>query len=882
MERLHKVDILFICIYLVICLIIGFKKSLKVKNITDYTVGDRDFSTMVLVSTIFASYIGAAAVFGKVEKIYTLGFYYVIGQLFFPIYWLIVGKIFAGNITKFHGCKSLADIMQVLYGNNGRWITNIITLIGAIGTVGLQVKVTSHLFNFMGIDSFWAIIASYVALTCYSAFGGIRAVAFTDVFQFLTFFFVLPLVCGIALHKNNGVIGIINKLPNDYLSFSLNSADFFAFISLLLYTLVTLVDAPMIQRLFLTKSKEQLKSVFRYVAIVSIPFSLMVCFIGLVVKSTYFNIDPGDSLLYFLTENVPPFLLGIVISGLLAVIMSTGDTWLNNASVIFAYDVLGKGFIIGEKKLLTIARISTFVISIFSAILALSTDGVEDLVWLINNFWCPILFLPLVIGVLGLRSNSTSFLVSTIFAITSVLITAYITGVFDTKSLMFGIIFSTIGLLGTHYIQVKKGIIKKNLKKIEKGQNFLMAFTFKLNRWLSNFLDIKKQIETNKSSYYAFSIFVLFYYIPSAVLQYQPNLNLTAVFLNYLHYLSLLLALFLLFHESYTKKDPKFLWYMNLFVTLSFTNSYFFFAGDDKIIIFSSFLLSIIILHLLINKVYALLLNFFGILSGYLIWKLQNIYIPDSGFITEVQKEFIWYYVISLIIFVAYIIYVKIKEASTQQNSLRTFGHAIAHDVLTPLSVGLMAIDMIEMALKEKDYDNVLRFTKYIRESNKKSMQEIDIMLKTMDADSDIEDWGRYGLIKTVLEIVKDYYMTEKQKESIFLFKSGITDNKIQFIGSPILLKHVIFNLLKNAFKYAGENAKIEIYLDEYVQLHIKDDGYGIKEEVMKNIFNKFVTTSGHGIGLKFCHEAMNKMYGEIVCYSKVGEGTDFILSFNR
>ena len=98
-------------------------------------------------------------------------------------------------------------------------------------------------------------------------------------------------------------------------------------------------------------------------------------------------------------------------------------------------------------------------------------------------------------------------------------------------------------------------------------------------------------------------------------------------------------------------------------------------------------------------------------------------------------------------------------------------------------------------------------------------------------------------------------------------------------------------NLLSNAFKYAGEQANISIFVEHvprtlhgerYATLHIKDDGYGIAAGIKEMIFERYAATGGYGIGLNFCREAVQLMDGDIKCISEKGKGTEFVLSFNH
>ncbi len=67
MGKLHIIDVSIVVAYLVLCLVIGLYKSTKIKNVRDYTVGNRNFSTLVIIATIFATFMSAGQIIGKTE-----------------------------------------------------------------------------------------------------------------------------------------------------------------------------------------------------------------------------------------------------------------------------------------------------------------------------------------------------------------------------------------------------------------------------------------------------------------------------------------------------------------------------------------------------------------------------------------------------------------------------------------------------------------------------------------------------------------------------------------------------------------------------------------------------------------------------------------------
>jgi signal transduction histidine kinase len=98
-------------------------------------------------------------------------------------------------------------------------------------------------------------------------------------------------------------------------------------------------------------------------------------------------------------------------------------------------------------------------------------------------------------------------------------------------------------------------------------------------------------------------------------------------------------------------------------------------------------------------------------------------------------------------------------------------------------------------------------------------------------------------------------------------------------------LGQVFINLLVNAAQAMEDRGKITIrtYLqDKYVCVDVSDTGKGIPEENLKKIFDPFFTTKsvgqGTGLGLSVSYEIVKKHGGEIKVYSKLNEGTRFVV----
>lgn len=106
---------------------------------------------------------------------------------------------------------------------------------------------------------------------------------------------------------------------------------------------------------------------------------------------------------------------------------------------------------------------------------------------------------------------------------------------------------------------------------------------------------------------------------------------------------------------------------------------------------------------------------------------------------------------------------------------------------------------------------------------------------------------------------------------------------KIKF--NPIDLIIVLDNLISNSLKHGASSIKLTwSMVDDEIKLSFADDGNGIDDSIINNIFDFGFTTSrrGSGIGLYHVREIINKLNGKIEVNNKTNQGVEFIISFQN
>ncbi|RXJ90876.1 hypothetical protein CRV01_06945 [Arcobacter sp. CECT 8983] len=149
------------------------------------------------------------------------------------------------------------------------------------------------------------------------------------------------------------------------------------------------------------------------------------------------------------------------------------------------------------------------------------------------------------------------------------------------------------------------------------------------------------------------------------------------------------------------------------------------------------------------------------------------------------------------------------------------------------------------------------------------------------------EDINIKLLIESICETFKPQVLN-KNLELIFTCKDsiGIIHSDKQRI------KQIVGNLLSNALKFT-EKGKIEIILkdkDNFIEIIVKDDGIGIKEDKIKDIFDRFKQAEesisrrygGTGLGLAICKELSILLGGDIKVESIFGKGSTFSVLIDK
>ena len=239
----------------------------------------------------------------------------------------------------------------------------------------------------------------------------------------------------------------------------------------------------------------------------------------------------------------------------------------------------------------------------------------------------------------------------------------------------------------------------------------------------------------------------------------------------------------------------------------------------------------------------------------------------------------------------------RLKEVNQLKNSLYT---NITHEFRTPLTVILGMADSLKSTLLEKQFKGAEHSLELIKRNGNNLLRLVNEMLDLSKLESGNMELQlvQADVIPFVKYLGESFHSMAQEKEISLTVYSEIDELLMDFDANKLSV--VISNVLTNAVKFTRPGGKIIVHLNQisdnksasrtgrhkFFFIKIKDNGQGISEKEIDNIFNRFYQVDnsssrrgeGTGIGLALCKEFVELMNGTIKVKSSLGEGSEFIV----
>jgi two-component system, sensor histidine kinase and response regulator len=228
----------------------------------------------------------------------------------------------------------------------------------------------------------------------------------------------------------------------------------------------------------------------------------------------------------------------------------------------------------------------------------------------------------------------------------------------------------------------------------------------------------------------------------------------------------------------------------------------------------------------------------------------------------------------------------KTKELSEVVATNIKFISIIAHDLRSPFSSILFALEIVKKNLNHYNKDEIEKYINIVSDSAKTTLNLLESLLEWAISQNEGKSFNpvKINLNELFKDEIESINTSAKQKRIIL--NNSITPN-LNVSADLQMVKTIFRNLLSNAIKYTNNGGDITISASEsnqFVEIVVSDTGIGISNEAQRNLFkiNAFQSTAGtnnekgNGLGLLLCKEFVELHGGNIRIESEPGKGSKF------
>lgn len=425
---MNPIDLTVFILYFLIILGIGGYFYFKNKGTDEYYIGGRDMGYSHVGLSVVATDVGGGFSIGLGGLGFVMGisgswmlFTGFLGAWLAAVF--LIPKV--KNLSTEEGFFTMPEVFNHFFNARVAFLAGVISAIGYVGFTSSQMlagaRLASSSFDGMSLDMALYIMAAIIVI--YTGMGGIKAVIYTDTFQWILLLGGLIFVgIPISYFAVGGMEAIRETVSPEMLS--LTNISWQQFLNWGITILpIWFVGMTLYQRIYATRSEKDAKKAWYLAGLLEWPvMAFMGVSLGLFAKVAadqgmfaYLGYEMASEMheeqgLPMLLRTVLPVgLMGLMMSAYFSAIMSTADSCLMAASGNMTTDIIEKLFKINTDKIsmIQLSQVVTLVLGLFAFLLAAVFDTVLQIMLYSYAFMISALLVPIIGGLYWKKSTNS-------------------------------------------------------------------------------------------------------------------------------------------------------------------------------------------------------------------------------------------------------------------------------------------------------------------------------------------------------------------------------------------------------------------------------------------------------------------------------------------
>ncbi len=384
------VELIGIFIYILAQFAIGALLFRKQASEDDYFLAGRNVGFAMATFSIFATWFGAETCVGSAGEVFNSGlsgaridpFGYTICLLLMGL--LLVMRIYKQRIT------TLADLYRERYGKVVEQTAAIIMIPTSLFWAAAQIRAFGQIISASSeLTVVAGMTAAAVVVTAYTVIGGLRADIVTDLVQGILLILGLALLAIITVVHLGGISQAVALIDSDRMLLLTPDESLWAQIDTWMIPILgSLVSQELVVRIVSSRTitiarNATLLATVMYLVIGSLP--LLIGLMGPHLVDA--GIDHEQFLATVARLHLPGILYIVFAGAVVSAILSTVDSALLASGALASHNILGPLFRLKEERMKTLlARVCVLGSGVIAFVMAISSEGIRDLVEAASSF----------------------------------------------------------------------------------------------------------------------------------------------------------------------------------------------------------------------------------------------------------------------------------------------------------------------------------------------------------------------------------------------------------------------------------------------------------------------------------------------------------------
>jgi SSS family solute:Na+ symporter len=410
------------------------------KNANDYFLASKSLPWWAIGASLIAANISAEQIIGMSGSGYVIGLGIAAYELMAAITLIIIAKYFL-PIFLAKGIYTMPQFLENRYDGRVRLVMAIfwLALYTFVNLTAVLYLGSLAISQFLGIDMLYGMIFLALFSILYSVYGGLKAVAMTDIIQVVLLVLGGLCVSYLALDKvgnGNGLVEgfttLLEKAPEKFdMILSPENPSYMDLpgISVLIGGLWIMnisywgFNQYIIQRALAAKNIQEAQKGMAFAAYIKLLAPVIVVLPGICAVVLAPDLTKADQAYPEMMKLMPHGLLGIAFAALVAAIASSLSSMSNSISTIFTMDIY-KTIIKPEaddRRLVLVGRLSAFIALFIAVLLAKPLVGQSEqafqFIQEFTGFFTPGIVIIFLLGFFWKKATATSALVAAIASV---------------------------------------------------------------------------------------------------------------------------------------------------------------------------------------------------------------------------------------------------------------------------------------------------------------------------------------------------------------------------------------------------------------------------------------------------------------------------------